>query len=216
MQSITVQVENLSKRYGANRIFDGISFSHSRGVMGIAGANGSGKSTLLQCLAGLEKATSGVIDWTMGENKIETPTLKENTGYAAPYINLYEEFTAAENLGFLLRLRSIDHKSKTITRALEKTGIAHRAEQLYGNLSTGQQQRVRLAAALVHAPEVLFLDEPGSNLDEAGREMVENVVDEYKVNQKLVFIASNNLEELALCDRVYSVEQEQFQAVSTR
>ncbi len=120
MQSITVQVENLSKRYGANRIFDGISFSHSRGVMGIAGANGSGKSTLLQCLAGLEKATSGVIDWTMGENKIETPTLKENTGYAAPYINLYEEFTAAENLGFLLKLRSIDHKSKTITRALEK------------------------------------------------------------------------------------------------
>lgn len=209
MHSFSVEVKNLGKRYGSNRIFDGISFAHTQGVLGIAGSNGSGKSTLLQCLSGLERATSGRVEWSKGDEIIERSALKKHLGYAAPYINLYEEFSCAENIDFLLKLRGVKNRDSIVKNALAEAGIGAHASQPYGNLSTGQQQRLRLASALAHAPEVLFLDEPGSNLDEKGRALIERIVAENRRNS-LVVIASNNPDELALCDRVYSVEGEEF------
>ena len=164
----------------------------------------------MQCLAGLRKPSAGDIKWQKNDHHISIETLKKNLGYAAPYISLYSELTCAENLDFLLKLRDIGNRKQRIEGALEKTGIASQSDKLFGKLSTGQQQRLRLASALSHNPAILFLDEPGSNLDEKGREVIKKTVEDFKRAGKIVFIASNSRDELALCDRLYSVEEEKL------
>lgn len=191
-------------------MFNDITLTHKGGVMGIAGANGSGKSTLLQCFARLVRPTSGQVEWYKKEQQIDVQKITNHLGYAAPYINLYEELSCSENLEFLLQLRNTTDVPAAVQAALARTEIQNLGDQLFGKLSTGQQQRMRLAAAIVHQPKVLFLDEPGSNLDEKGRMLIESLVAEFKEADKLVIIASNNPDELALCNRVYSVEEERF------
>ena len=200
----------MSKHFGSRDILHNISFSFEKGSLGIAGPNGSGKSTLLKCLAGLLSPNSGDLSWYQNEQLMDDGALKENLGYAAPYINLYDELSCRENLEFLLKLRGSNTITQTATAALKRTVVGELAEQPFGTLSTGQRQRMRLAAALVHDPDVLFLDEPGSNLDKKGRKMIERLVAEFREAGKLVIIASNNTEELDLCDRVFSVEKEEF------
>jgi ABC-type multidrug transport system ATPase subunit len=210
LPSFSFHVQRLSKRFGTNSVLDDISLCHSNGVLGIAGPNGSGKSTLLQCLAGLKSPTSGSIIWQKNNKPIAFADLKKYIGYAAPYINLYRELTCAENLDFLLQLRGKKSDRAIIQQALKRTGIEMLSEHLFGNISTGQQQRLRLSAALMHDPEVLFLDEPGSNLDEKGRNLIKELTADFRGAQKLIVIASNIPAELELCDQVYSVEKEEF------
>lgn len=139
---------------------------------------------------------------------METSKIKTKLGYAAPYINLYEELSCIENLAFLMQLRCMPTSSESIRKILKRTDIYPLANQLFGHLSTGQQQRLRLAAAIMHHPEILFLDEPGANLDENGRELVDSLASEFKAKGKLVILASNNPEELALCDTIFSLGKE--------
>jgi ABC-type multidrug transport system ATPase subunit len=210
LPSFSFHVQRLSKRFGTNNVLDEVSLGHSDGVLGIAGPNGSGKSTLLQCLSGLRRPTSGSIIWQKNDSPITFADLKKYIGYAAPYINLYRELTCAENLDFLLQLRGKKGDRVIIQQALKRTGIKALSEHLFSNISTGQQQRLRLSAALMHDPDVLFLDEPGSNLDEKGRNLIKELTVDFRRSQKLVIIASNIPAELELCDRVYSVEREDF------
>jgi ABC-type multidrug transport system ATPase subunit len=210
LKTYSLHIKNLSKHFGSRDILHNISFSFEKGSLGIAGPNGSGKSTLLKCLAGLLSPNSGDLSWYQNEQLMDDGALKENLGYAAPYINLYDELSCRENLEFLLKLRGSNTITQTATAALKRTVVGELAEQPFGTLSTGQRQRMRLAAALVHDPDVLFLDEPGANLDEKGRKMIERLVAEFREAGKLVIIASNNTEELDLCDRVFSVEKEEF------
>jgi ABC-type multidrug transport system ATPase subunit len=210
LKTYSLHIKNLSKHFGSRDILHNISFSFEKGSLGIAGPNGSGKSTLLKCLAGLLSPNSGDLSWYQNEQLMDDGALKENLGYAAPYINLYDELSCRENLEFLLKLRGSNTITQTATAALKRTVVGELAEQPFGTLSPGQRQRMRLAAALVHDPDVLFLDEPGANLDEKGRKMIERLVAEFREAGKLVIIASNNTEELDLCDRVFSVEKEEF------
>ncbi len=210
VRHFSIRVEGLYKRFGKQVVLRNVSFIHKNGIFGIEGSNGSGKSTLMKCMAGLAKPTKGSVEWFIGGKAVELEYFKRALGYAAPYINLYNELTCLENLRFLLELRSEADKKDAILNALEVTAMKSFSDQPFGSLSTGQQQRLRIAAALVHQPQVLFLDEPGSNLDEAGRKMIETVVTEFKTAGKLVVIASNNRGELQLCDEIYSVEAESF------
>lgn len=209
MKTFSLNVKNISKRYGSHRVFDDLSFAHAEGVLGIAGPNGSGKSTLLQCLTGLKSIDAGSVEWRQGGESRDLPTVRHHAGYAAPYINLYPEFSCAENLDFILKLRGSRDRAAKVQDALRKVNLQNHASRPYGQLSTGQQQRLRLASALVHQPAILFLDEPGSNLDRKGRTLVAELVGASRKEGKLTFLASNNPAELQLCDRVYSVEKEE-------
>ncbi|HKK25083.1 MAG TPA: ABC transporter ATP-binding protein, partial [Gracilimonas sp.] len=165
---ISVKATDLSKKFNAKVIFQGLTFEHEKGVFGIAGDNGSGKSTLLKCLAFLLRPNSGKIEWTHSEDPLSQNEVKTRLGYAAPYINLYAELTVAENLKFLKEARGELCHSDMLNSLLNRCQIDHLRDRLFGNLSTGQQQRAKLAAALVNEPELLMLDEPGSNLDRNG------------------------------------------------
>lgn len=207
---ITLKIENLAKSYGPNTVFSGISFDYSGHSLAIAGPNGSGKSTFLKCVGNLLRQSRGTIDWLDNNQQLDRAQLRQQMGYAAPYINLYDELTCRENLQFLAQIRHDRKAIKNIDQLIAKVGLAHVSDQPYGKLSTGQQQRLRLASALFHKPDILLLDEPGSNLDEAGRSLIEEIAESFKSREKLLIIASNNPEELALCEHVYSIEQEAF------
>lgn len=210
MNHYTVNVNNILKRFGRHVVFQNIYFTHSDGVLGIAGPNGSGKSTLLKCMAGLCAPTKGSVEWIDNEQSITNEQFKRRLGYAAPYINLYNELSCKENLAFLLELRNHSNRKERMRSVLERTAMDAFTDQPFGRLSTGQQQRMRLAASLVHQPDILFLDEPGSNLDDEGQKLIQTSVSEFKESGRLVIIASNNRDELHLCDEVYSVEEERY------
>lgn len=207
---ITLDIIQLEKSFGHNTVFSDVTFNHRGSSLGISGSNGSGKSTLLKCLGNLLRPSSGEINWLKDDLPLDRGSFRDILGYAAPYINLYEELSCSENLRFLSRIRHDRTDDKQIEKWLEKVGLGHVVEQPYGKLSTGQRQRLRLASALFHKPEILMLDEPGSNLDEEGRKLVRDIAESYRSEEQMLIIASNSSDELALCEQVYSIEEEEF------
>lgn len=200
---IEIEVTSLYKHFGKEYVISDLNFSSKSSIIGIAGVNGSGKSTLLRCLSGLLKANRGDIVWKMNDKKLTKDELRIHSGYAAPYIELYEELTVIENLNFILKLRSANnlHESFSV-EALNEANALKLSDQFYGDLSTGQRQRIKLVSALLHKPNILFLDEPGSNLDADGRELIEKIVNKYRVPNHMVVLASNLEQELQLCDQI--------------
>lgn len=205
---ISVQADQLSKTYNHRTVFSELSFFHNEGILGISGANGSGKSTLLKCMAGLSRPKKGMIIWKQGPEILAKEQLKLFTGYSAPYINLYDELTTFENLNFILEVRGKTKSDTGITSMLEYVQMSDYKNQLFKELSTGQQQRIKLASALITDPQILFLDEPGSNLDEKGHKLVESIVSDQKKKGTLVILASNDPKEVELCDTVIVLSSE--------
>lgn len=202
---ISLQVENLSKKYNQHTVFHELSFEHEKGILGISGSNGSGKSTLMKCISYLVRPNSGSIIWKQNEQLMNQKAVKANIGFTAPYINLYAELSVLENLRFLIEAGGTAADKDQLVSLLEDVQIPHLRDQPFGSLSTGQQQRAKLAAAFVRDPDVLMLDEPGSNLDEKGHKLVSNLVNQASESGKLIFLASNDPNEISLCDKVINM-----------
>ncbi|MFO7847216.1 MAG: heme ABC exporter ATP-binding protein CcmA [Balneolaceae bacterium] len=202
---VTLSAEELSKSFGNHRVLSEFTFTLASGITGIAGPNGSGKSTLLRCLSGLSRPTSGKIEWKLNGKTVPGSDLTTHLGYVAPYVQLYEELTARENLKFIRDLRAgqTTIKEPDLLKEFELSGFI---DTLFGELSSGQQQRVKLAAAAIHQPAILCLDEPGTNLDEAGHTLVKKISEKCIDQKGLVLLASNQSRELDLCDRIINVE----------
>jgi ABC-type multidrug transport system ATPase subunit len=196
---IELSADNIAKNYGKKRVLNGISFRHQATVLGIAGSNGSGKSTLLKIISGLLKPTSGMIQWKINNDTLPPKAIIPHIGFSAPYIQLYEELTVKENLRFLVELQK-NSAIEDINDLMSRFEIKKLQYTLYGNLSTGQQQRVKLASAVIKNPSILIMDEPGSNLDLKGKSLIKNLVQTFRDNGKMVIIASNLQDELNLCD----------------
>lgn len=199
---ISLSVTGLTKKYNRKTVFEDVQFGHNFGILGISGSNGSGKSTLMKCLAGLLRPNSGTIEWKLNGDLLSQTELKDHIGYTAPYISLYEDLTVLENLEFLSEVSRQYLNETDIHQLLSKTETDSLKDKLYKSLSTGQQQRVKLASSLIRNPEVLFWDEPGSNLDSNGHALVQRLLQEQKEKGCLVFLASNDPDEIALCDEV--------------
>jgi heme exporter protein A len=201
-------VDGLTRSYGARRIFGPLSFEVRGGtVLGVSGSNGSGKTTLLKTLAGLIRPSAGGTkiflegDEGAGFGPRDVPGC---IGWVAPDLALYGELTAEENLDFFERVRG-----RTSSRAKDLLAGVGLPESSYSkkslsSLSTGQRQRVKLAYATLHDPAVLFLDEPSSNLDADGVEVVARVVAAQR-SRGIAIIASNDPRDLALADETVSL-----------
>lgn len=199
---ISLSVQALSKSYNRKPIFTDLSFDHNDGILGVAGTNGSGKSTLLRCLAYLTRAQKGSFKWIDKEVELPKEEIKKTIGYAAPYINLYDELTVYENLEFLLQAAGLPTQITHINSQIDQVQMKDHRKKLFKSLSTGQRQRVKIAAALIRKPDIIFLDEPGSNLDKSGHDLIKRIVNMQKAKNKLVIIASNDPKEIKLCDQV--------------
>ncbi|MEX1063100.1 MAG: ABC transporter ATP-binding protein [Balneolaceae bacterium] len=205
---IHLQAHNLTRRYGSHTVLKDLTFEARCPVLGIAGANGSGKSTLLKCIAGLLKPNRGTITWTVGGLQCVPSSLGSLVGYSAPYVELYEGMTVSENLEFLrgVNRNPAPENSAGFATLLERFHAAAYADKLYGELSTGQRQRIKLAAACIHHPPLLCLDEPGSNLDENGRKMLRRAIGELAGENRMVLIASNQPDELKMCHEIIQLD----------
>lgn len=198
-------------RYGRRVLFRDLSFDARPGrPLAITGENGSGKSTLLKILAGVVEPTAGGASLFQDGVKVEGVDQPLAVGFVAPYLQLYDPFTAYENLAFLAQARRIDEQASRISAVLERVGLAERAQDALSTFSTGMRQRLRVAAALLHDPSVLLLDEPSATLDGRGRALIESVI---ASPDRIVIVATNDPYEASLCtDHVSLSPDEQSDA----
>lgn len=199
-----LELQSLGKYFGVRWVFRDLSMPVTGGIIGISGANGSGKSTLMRCLAGLLKQDRGLVLWHSEGGTSETFDVRNHGGFAAPYIQLYKDLTCRENLEFL-KSPLVNPPDMDLAGLFSSLGIGDKLDERYGSLSSGQQQRVKVISAVVHQPKVLFLDEPGTNLDVRGNVFIREQIEIRRKQNQLTIIASNQVEELDLCDNILPV-----------
>lgn len=205
-----VSAQNLKRVYGNNTAVSGINLQLAKGeVLGLLGPNGAGKSTTLQMLAGCLGPTSGRV-LIQGVDMAVAPTrAKAQLGYLPEHPPLYPELTVDEYLKFCARLHRIPAKQRAdaIATAKDDCGLADMSRRVIGNLSKGYQQRVGLAQAIVHRPNVLILDEPTVGLDPNQIREIRDLIRRLGKNHS-VLLSSHILPEIqATCSRVMIIHQ---------
>jgi len=199
---VRIELQKVTKRYGRLRVFRDIVAEVCSGqVLVLAGRNGSGKSTLLRIVAGLTRPTKGQVVFYQDDRALEADERRRLTGLVAVDVAMYGELTAWENLAFFAQVRGLRLVPEEGVRMLSAVGLAGREEDLVETYSSGMRQRLKYACGLLHNPPFLLLDEPGSNLDEAGRAIVEDLITRQR-ERGLVVLATNEPREVAYGDIV--------------
>lgn len=200
---MTINIENLSKRFNRELIFNNLSYSfsdHQKYV--ITGPNGSGKSTLLQILTGAVLPSNGMVNYVRSDKKIEPEDFYHHISFAAPYLELVEEFTLKEAIEFHFRFKQLK-TGETIESLIRKTLFEGQQNKIIKNFSSGMKQRLKLGLAFYSETPILFLDEPTSNLDEEGVNWYLNQMDNQK--DRLIVLASNIKNEYLNFDKELSI-----------
>lgn len=202
-----VSVRNVTRRFGTFTAVDNVSFDLPRGkVFGFLGPNGSGKSTTIRMLAGLLAPTAGTITGFENMDVVRnTESWKTKLGYMSQKFSLYIDLTVEENLRFYGTIYGLEparlrERIATLSRRLRFEKILG---QLTEGLSTGYRQRVALTAALLHEPELLFLDEPTGGVDPRGRRMFWDLIYELAADRGMtVLVTTHYMDEAEQCDRL--------------
>ena len=192
-----VEARELGVRLGGRVVFAALSFDwEGPGVIAVTGANGSGKTTLLKVVAGLLAPSRGSIAWREGARALKPHDARKGLGFVSPELGLYEDLSARENLAFFAGARGLAWSDADGERWLARMGLAGRGNDRLAGYSSGMKQRVKLAFALMARPGLVLLDEPGSNLDDAGRVLLAGLVEE-AARTALVVVATNDPAEAA-------------------
>ena len=201
MKDFKLTGNNLSKSFIRNRfIFRDISISLSNSKMiSIGGENGSGKTTMLKILSGIIPPTSGLVTLEIDGSVIPKDKISENIGFVSPYLILYEEFSPIEHLQLFAKFHSLTFDMDWAISMLKSFNLEKRRNDQIKTFSSGMKQRVKYLVALQHKPDLLFLDEPFTNLDKAGIDRVIEIAQNHRDIGGGVIIASNDEREKALC-----------------
>ena len=205
---MSIIVQNLTKIYGAQRALDEVTFSADKGkITGFLGPNGAGKSTTMKVATGYLKPTSGTVFLDGIDVSIEPLKVKKLTGYLPEHNPLYLEMYVKEYLRFIgaaYKLKSINRK---VDEVVELVGLTQEQSKKIQSLSKGYRQRVGLAQALLHDPEVLILDEPTSGLDPNQLVEVRKVIKQASQDKTVIFSTHIMQEVEALCDNVVIINK---------
>jgi heme exporter protein A len=192
---------DLAKRFESRTVFSGLNFELSTGQsMAVVGPNGSGKSTLLMTLLSLYRPSRGGIEYVQDGRTLDESERRAQTSFVSPYLNLYDHLTAEENLKFFSTMSGGSVTGKQISTLLDRVGLEGRGCDLVTEYSSGMKQRLKYAVALLKEPAFLFLDEPGSGLDEAGRRTVAEIIEERR-SRSVLIIATNEPQEAQLAQQ---------------
>lgn len=206
---MNITLEKAGKRFNRDWIFRNFSFEFKAGgKYAITGPNGSGKSTLLQVLAGSMNTTEGCVDWVGTDVKLTSENVYRHIAIVAPYLELIEEMTAKEFLEFHSVFKKLILPADEILAII---GLDKTTGKQIRNFSSGMRQRVKLAQAIFSDVPCLFLDEPCTNLDSAGYELYNKLIDQFCGN-RLLIVSSNDLNEYDFCD--YRINVMDFKTAS--
>lgn len=211
-----IQVTGLTKDYGNRRALDNITFDAKQGeIVGFLGPNGAGKTTTMRILTGYMPPTSGeaiIAGYDVIENSLE---VRKRVGYLPETVPLYEDMTAFEYLKFMGELRRLPDLEERAFEALDMVNLDERADSFIGTFSKGMRQRVGLAQALLHRPEVIILDEPTIGLDPAQVVDIRNVIREIGKDRTVLFSTHILSEAQQICDRVLIINKGNIVAEDT-
>ncbi len=213
---MSIEVTGLVKMYGQQKAVDQISFSVSKGeIVGFLGPNGAGKSTTMKMMTGYLKPDGGQA-FINGVNVVDEPLVaKRKIGYLPEANPLYFDMYVREYLDFIAGIHQVNNRRQKTDNVIGLTGLTLESRKKIGQLSKGYKQRVGLAAALIHDPEVLILDEPTSGLDPNQIIEIRNVIRQQGQNKTVLF-SSHILQEVeAICDRVIIINRGKLVANDT-
>lgn len=213
---MSVIVENLVKLYGTQYAVDNISFQVKKGeILGFLGPNGAGKSTTMKLLTGYVPPTSGVIKIGGYDVTTQAQEIRQRIGYLAENNPLYYDMYVKEFLAFSAKIHQIQSASTAINTLIEQVGLGNEQHKKIGQLSKGYKQRVGLAQALLHNPDVLILDEPTSGLDPNQLADIRQLIKELGKEKTVIFSTHIMQEVQAICDNVVIINKGKIVAQNT-
>jgi ABC-2 type transport system ATP-binding protein len=206
--SPAISIKNVKKTLGNREILKGISFNVEMGdIFGYLGPNGAGKTTTIRILLGLFQADSGKLE-ILGQD-IKLSETRKKIGFVLDADGLYDNMTAEENMEYYARIYGLFKANKRIRELLDIVELGNRAKDRVNAYSKGMRQRLALARAMVHDPEVLVLDEPTSGVDPSGQiEIRQIMIDMAHKKNKTIFLSSHNLDEVQrICNRIALIDR---------
>jgi ABC-2 type transport system ATP-binding protein len=205
MPDLSIEVEALTKRFGDFTAVDNISFSVGRGeIFGFLGANGSGKSTTIRMLTGLLAPTSGTAKVAGFDINSQAEQVKQRIGYMSQRFSLYDDLTVLENIRFWGGIYGLTDEQIVAKQrwAIDIAGLQGREKSLPSELPGGFRQRLALACAMLHEPEIVFLDEPTGGVDPIMRRTFWTLIRQVASGGTTVFVTTHYLDEAEYCNRL--------------
>ena len=218
MPDYTITVSDLTKRFGDFIAVDHVSFNVNRGeVYGWLGPNGAGKTTTIRMLLGLLKPTEGSARVLGYDPAKETKAMQAKVGYMSQLFTLYNDLTASENIRFYGQAYGLGRKelSRRHDEIIEMAGLVGRERELTRNLSGGWKQRLALGCAIVHRPQVVFLDEPTAGVDPISRREFWGLIYAMAKKGVTVLVTTHYMDEAELCQRVGFLSEGKLIALDT-
>ena len=204
---LAIKVESLKKNFGERKVITSLNFEIRQGEsVAITGPNGSGKTTLLKLLLSLLRPSSGKVTYFDNDRVLSREELRHRISFVAPYLSLYDQLSAEENLQFFTAVRGGNITGKEIDSLLLRVGLEGRGMDLVSDYSTGMKQRLKYAVALSNKPDFLLIDEPSSGLDDSGKAMMTALIEEQRAGS-IIIIATNEKEEYSLASQQCRLDQ---------
>jgi len=212
---MSIKVEGLSKNYGQQKAVNGISFEALPGkILGFLGPNGAGKSTTMKMLTGYLQPTSGRATLGGFDTQLQSLEMRRILGYLPENTPLYTDMYVREFLAFVADTYQLEHTAVKVKEVIDRVGLGEEQHKKINMLSKGYKQRVGLAQAIIHQPEILILDEPTSGLDPNQLSDIRTLIKELGAN-KTVILSTHIMQEVeALCDEVIIIKKGEIVANS--
>lgn len=213
-----IEAENLTKKFGNFTAVDSISFNVDKGeIFGFLGANGAGKTTAMKMLTGLLSPTSGEATVAGFDVFTQSESIKKRIGYMSQKFSLYEDLTLYENIRFFAGIYGLSNKQikEKANELIGRFGLEDLRNTLVGELPLGWKQKIAFSIAVIHSPDIVFLDEPTGGVDPITRRQFWEMIYETAHSGVTVFVTTHYMDEAEYCDRISMMVDGRIEALDS-